>query len=219
MIRSLVFSILSLILLIFTSGCATTDATLVQPQDFQAASALMASQSTAVLTVGNMIEISVEVDGRSEVPVQQATINRNGFVTLPLIGDVYVSGMDVNAARSAISKRYSSLYVSPPVIMLSLVSEDNMSEWGQVSVMGRVENPGPVPVPSGAGIKLSAAIQAAGGFAPSAKTSEIQVTRLDKRGRRLRVIINFDEIGASGNAGADLNLMDGDIVNIPERLW
>ena len=216
---SLFCAFLVLLFSLVMAGCETPDVTTVDTADFSTSASIAKSASAAKLASGDTIELSVEVDGRMEVPLHQATINYLGFVTLPLIGDVQVGGLGLDIARAILTKRYGSLYVTSPVIMLSMVSEENTSEWGQVSVMGRVNNPGPVQLPSGAGMRLSAAIQAAGGFAPSAKTAEIQVTRIDKRGRRLRVVVDFNEIGASGNADADIKLMDGDIVNVPERIW
>jgi len=219
MLRSLVLSTL-LVLFGFTmSGCETADVTTVTSQDFQSSHPVDATVEQADLAAGDVIQVSVEVDGHTEIPLHQATINYLGYVTLPLVGDVHVGGVSLDVARSLIAKRYGVYYVAEPVIMLSLVTEDGTSGWGQVSVMGRVNNPGPVALPSGSGMKLSAAIQAAGGFAPSAKTSEIQITRIDRRGRKLRVVVDFDKIGTAGDADADIQLMGGDIVNIPERIW
>ena len=69
------------------------------------------------------------------------------------------------------------------------------------------------------GMSLSAAIQAAGGFASSAKANDIRVSRINKQGKKIQVSVNFDEIGESGNAEADINLLAGDIVFIPERIF
>ena len=177
------------------------------------------SMRGAEISSGDTIEISVEVDGRKEVSLHQAVVNHLGFVTLPLVGDVHVAGVGMDAARSLIAEKYGSYYVSDPVVMIAMAGDGGSGGWGQVSVLGRVENPGPVKLTSGAGMRLSAVIQESGGFAPSANTSKIQVTRVDRRGRKLRVIVDFDEIGKSGNVAEDLTLLAGDIVNVPERYW
>ncbi len=201
------------------SGCETTNTTTVNPKDFGELAPHVSTSGDTSLKEGDTIEVSVEVDGRTEYPAHRATLNHLGFVTLPLVGDVHVGGVDLNVARSAITKRYGAYYVSTPVVMISMVGSDDAGEWGQVSVMGRVRNPGPVPLASSAGMRLSAAIQSAGGFAPSAKTAEIQVTRVDSAGNKIRVVVDFNEIGKSGNADSDLLLKKGDIVFIPERVF
>lgn len=219
MFRYFIFSLLSLVCMTLVTGCETMDATTVDTKGFREISAKTKSTDVTELDVGDNLEVSVEVDGRMEYQAHRAVVNHLGFVTLPLVGDVHVGGVGLNVARMTITKRYGAYYVSTPVVMVSLVGADGSTEWGQVSVMGRVGNPGPVQLSSGAGMRLSAAIQAAGGFAPSAKTSEIQVTRLDSDGKKLRVKVDFNEIGKSGNADSDLVLKAGDIVFVPERVF
>jgi len=211
--------VLFLLVGVVLNGCTASDVMFVSPEDFDSSLPMKGASEAAILATGDTIEISVEVDGRIEVPLYQASINHNGFVTLPLVGDVEIAGVSFEVARLIISNRYSAYYVSKPVVMLSPANQSDGGGLGQVSVMGKVRNPGPVPLASGSGIRLSAAIQTAGGFAPSAKTSEIQITRIDQRGRKLRVVVDFDKIGAAGDAQADIQLKDGDIVNIPERIW
>ena len=199
-------------------GCATQDG-VVDTSDFTRRTQSVAAKQAAELEPGDSIEISVEVDGRVEVPLHRSSLNFNGIATLPLVGDVKIGGLNLNIARAVIAKRYGALYVSKPLIMISLVDDKAVSEWGQVRVLGRVNRPGTVPLTTASGMNLSAAIQEAGGFATSAKTTEIQVTRPSSSGKKLRVVVNFNEIGEQGNAEADIKLIDGDIVFVPERIF
>ena len=217
--RSFITAAIMLMVGCVMPGCETSDVTLVGVRDFNLSSPRTGFTTVASLDAGDMIELSVEVDGNSEVPLYEASVNHLGYVTLPLIGDVQVGGMKLDAARKKIAERYETYYVTKPVIMVALAGADS-GAWGQVLVTGRgVDNPGPVPLPSSSGMRLSAAIQAAGGFAPSANTSKIQITRIDSRGRRLRVVVDFDDIGSGGDAEADVLLRAGDIVNVTERIW
>jgi len=206
-------------LAIFFIGCSTQKSTIVGTRDFSQTSPKARTVQAVELTSGDMIEFSVEVDGTIEVPRQVASVDYQGKVTLPLVGDVKVGGLNLEIARSVIAKRYRSYYVNEPVIMVSVVDENAVSEWGQVTVLGRVNKPGVVPLTTGTGMSLSAAIQAAGGFASSAKANDIRVSRINKEGKKIQVSVNFDEIGRSGNAGADINLLAGDIVFVPERIF
>lgn len=168
---------------------------------------------------GDSFELSVEIDGRMEVTMHRAKVDARGIATLPLVGEVRVVGMKLESVRKAIAEKYSLYYVSSPVIMLSVVDDEQLGEWGQIKVMGRVGRPGLVDLTTSRGINLSAAIQAAGGFSASAKTSDIRVSRRSKRGETMQVSVDFDEIGRKGNADADLKLFDGDIVYVPERIF
>lgn len=220
MLKTFAFFLMLALSATMMSGCKTDDPAVVEASDFSRLSSISSVSRSAELSPGDSIEISVEVDGIIEVPSQRVKVNYLGDVTLPLVGDVQVSGMNMDVARVAITKKYEAYYVNTPVIMISRVnSEGTASEWGQVTVLGRVNHPGAVMLTSGSGINLSAAIQAAGGFATSAKTSDVRVSRVDARGRKLKVNVDFDQIGQEGNADADLKLMDGDIVYVPERIF
>jgi len=171
------------------------------------------------LATGDGIQVSVEVDGRMEVSSYRAEINHLGAVTLPLVGDVKIGGMKLLAARDEIAKTYGAYYVNLPVVMLALVGGGAEGEWGYVTVVGRVNKPGRLPLSTQNGMNLSTAIQMAGGFAPSAKTSDIRISRTDELGMTTRGSVDFEQIGRSGDADADIVLIDGDVVYVPERIF
>jgi polysaccharide export outer membrane protein len=222
--KSVFLSLFCLLLGFVQVGCTTTGmttgTTIVTPADFsrEITEDGGAEKSTALVS-GDSIEVSVEVDGRMEVSSHQAAINFLGFITLPLVGDVKVGGMTVEKARTVIAKAYGAYFVNPPVIMVNRVNDSVVGEWGFVTITGRVSRPGRIKIPSAQGLRLTAAINAAGGFGPSAKMSDIQVTRIEQDGRKIGVSINYNDIGQTGNAQADVNLFDGDIVYVPQRIF
>lgn len=200
------------------AGCTTTDVTTVSQSDFAEAVANSKDTAEMRLAAGDRIELSVEVDGNMEVSKHRAPVNFNGKITLPLVGDVKVGGLRLQEARQVIAKAYGSFYVNPPVIMLTTVEDLDAGVWGTVTVTGMVGRPGVVTVTSSKGIRLSAALQSAGGFAGSARRTAILVTRTDDAGQRIQASVNYNEIG-QGDASADIYLVDGDIVFVPERIF
>ena len=200
------------------TGCATSETTSVTTQEFLQSKQDKPS-TVSELAAGDTIEVSVEVDGNMEVLSHRAQINQQGMVTLPLVGDVEINGSTLNEARGTIAKTYGAYYVNPPVIMLALAVDPGDGEWGAVAVMGRVGRPGRVPLRNQSGINLTEAIQEAGGFSGSAKKNDIRVSRQGQDGKRIKISVDFDEIGQKGNAEADIKLMDGDIVYVPERIF
>jgi polysaccharide export outer membrane protein len=209
---------LGIILLGF--GCQTTDSTTVTAQDFNKRSEIIEDAKASELIPGDFIEVSVEVDGRMEVQMHRSSINYLGLVTLPLVGDVKVSGMSLQEARAVIAKKYGTYFVNSPLIMVSRVDDSSsQSEWGFVTVTGRVGKPGRVKIMSAKGMRLTAVIQESGGFGPSAKKSDIQISRTSEDGQKIRTSVNYQDIGQSGNLDADVNLFDGDIVYVPERMF
>jgi len=198
-------------------GCASTD--LDSSADEFVRSNPQDSQNLSRLTAGDVLELSVEVDGNMEVSLHRAEINANGVATFPLVGDLRVGGLELFLARSVIAKAYSAYYVNVPVIMVNLVNSQAEQEWGYVTITGRISNPGRVQVKSARGIKLTELIQKAGGFSASAKRREIRITRTDSSGKRLRITVDYDAIGSKGNVDADITLFAGDVVYVPERIF
>lgn len=212
--KSLLILCYSCLLLI--AGCTTTD---VSTQDFAQSGSAARHEEASELAAGDAIEVSVEVDGRMEVSRHRTELNPQGYVTLPLVGDVLVQGMKLQQARNVIHKTYAAYYVNPPVTMVSRMGKAEAGEWGEVTVMGRVRNPGRIPLPDADGINLTEAIQGAGGFSPSAKPTGIKISRMDANGKKLQVTVDYEAIGQGGNAAADINLLDGDIIYVPERIF
>ena len=199
-------------------GCVTSEDTSVSTQDFMQ-NKPDRSSSLSELAMGDTIELSVEVDGNMEVLSHRAQINQQGMVTLPLVGDVEIKGYTLNKARGIIAETYGAYYVNPPVIMLALTVDPGDGEWGAVTVIGRVGQPGRVSLKSQNGMNLTEAIQLSGGFSGSAKKSDIRISRTDELGMKTQVSVDFDEIGKKGNANADIKLIAGDIVYVPERIF
>ncbi len=193
-------------------GCTTSHHGFLENDEPQAA-------LSSKLSPGDTIEVSIEVGGNMEVVSHVAQINPQGVVILPLVGDVKISGSTLEAARQIIAQTYGTYYVHPPLVMLSLTTSSEDGGWGAVTVMGRVVRPGRVPLRNQQGMNLTEVIQQVGGFAVSAKKSGIQVSRTDKTGDKKRVSVNYDAIGKGGDASADIKLIAGDIVYVPERIF
>jgi polysaccharide biosynthesis/export protein len=219
MLRNIVLSLLLLGIPVFLIGCTSVGTTTVSTKDFVQKAADDDAAKIAELVAGDAIELSVEVDGRMEVSAHRAGINHFGMATLPLVGDVRIGGLTLGDARSVIAETYGAYFVNPPVIMISRLEDSAEGEWGHVTVTGRVGQPGRVKILSSKGIKLTAAIQESGGFGGSAKKNDIRISRTEKDGRRLRVSVDYNDIGQDGNVDADLDLVDGDIVYVPERIF
>ena len=201
------------------AGCATDDVATVSTEAFVAKNSAASRPTSSKLSKGDLIEVSVEVDGLMEVSRHRMGVNDFGYVTLPLVGDVNVGGMTLEQARSVIAKTYGAYYVNAPVIMLSRADAPEAGEFGYVTVMGRVGAPGRVALPDAEGINLTEAIQSAGGFAASAKQDGIRISRVEAGGKKIQVTVDFKEIGKGGNAESDVILLSGDIVYVPERIF
>lgn len=211
------FSVLALLALL--AACAIDDVSTVSTEAFVQKNAAVAKPTSSTLAKGDLVEVSVEVDGVMEVSRHRMGINDFGYVTLPLVGDVYVGGMTIGQARMIIGRTYGVYYVNKPVIMLSRADTPEAGEYGYVTVMGRVGKSGRVALSAAEGIRLSDAIQLAGGFAASARQDAIRISRVEAGGKKIQVTVDYKDIGKSGKAEADVILLPGDIIYVPERIF
>ena len=91
-------------------GCSTQGSA-VDASEFAQRTKKSNAKQAVKLQPGDSIEISVEVDGRMEVPLHRASLNFSGIATLPIVGDVKVGGLKLDIARAVITKRYGALFV------------------------------------------------------------------------------------------------------------
>jgi protein involved in polysaccharide export with SLBB domain len=85
-----------------------------------------------------------------------------------------------------------------------------------VTVIGKVNRQGQIPFPSEKGLSLLEAIAMAGGWSNDrlADKSSVTITRTGSDGQRSVI-----EVDARKLTTEDHQLQEGDLVNVPERMW
>ncbi|WP_263357930.1 polysaccharide biosynthesis/export family protein [Acidicapsa ligni] len=137
---------------------------------------------------------------------QTVTIGPDGFVSLPLLGDVHVSGMTANELGAVIASRLSSFIVSPQVTV-SVVDIHSR----QVYVLGQVNKPGGYPLI--APITVLQLIAQAGGLNTYANRKGIVILRATKDNVQ-KIPFNYNNV-IHGNAKQNIDLQPGDTVVVP----
>jgi polysaccharide export outer membrane protein len=137
---------------------------------------------------------------------QTVTVGPDGFVSLPLLGDVRAAGMTANQLAQDLSSRLSSYVVSAQVTV-SVV--DIRSR--QVYVMGQVGKPGGYPLI--APITVLQLIAQAGGLNTFANRKGIFILRGSK-GDLQRLKFNYIS-AIRGDVNQSINLQPGDTVIVP----
>jgi polysaccharide biosynthesis/export protein len=135
---------------------------------------------------------------------QTVTVGPDGFVSLPLLGDVRAAGLTANQLAQDLSSRLSSYVVSAQVTV-SIV--DIRSR--QVFVTGQVGKPGAYPLV--APLTVLQLIAQAGGLNTFANRKGIFVLRGSK-GERLK--FNYNN-AIHGDVKQNINLQPGDTVIVP----
>lgn len=139
---------------------------------------------------------------------QRVTVRPDGFITIPLVGEVLASGRTVAAIAEEIADRATKYYTDKPVVSVEVAELKSY----RVYVMGEVARPGEFS--PNAQITVLQAIALAGGFTRFAAPGDIIIVRRDAHGER-RIPFAFDEVVDDGKLQANLPLQSNDTVVVP----
>jgi polysaccharide export outer membrane protein len=164
-----------------------------------------ASAITSQFVLGTADVIKINVWKNADLS-QTATIGPDGFVSLPLLGDVHVAGMTANQLAQDLKSRLSS-YVVNAQVTVGIV--DIRSR--QVYVTGQVGKPGgyPLIVP----ISVLQLIAQAGGLNTFANRKNIEILR-GSGGHMERLKFNYNS-AVRGDPKQNISLQAGDTVIVP----
>lgn len=155
-------------------------------------------------------QLKISVFGEEDLTGDYALTSR-GTVTLPFIGGVKLGGKTPTEAQALIAKAYvDNRILRNPQVNVTVAKFAELS----VMVLGKVNKPGPVPIPPGqTRIDLMSAIAGAGDFTGIAKKKKISIKR-KKNGK-------LEEVNAEKLLGEakQVFLFPGDIVSVPQRLF
>jgi len=186
----------------------------VYGQNFFRQSNLTFAPNTNMPTPANYVlgpgdEVIIDVWGDSELNLKY-TITPDGYIAVPGLGRIQLSGMNIQQATTRIRNSFSSIYSdldsSTPRTFLG-ISVGN-TRTIKVNVMGEVKVPGTYTMTSFA--SAFHALYAAGG------PNEIGGLRSIRIYRGGKVVANIDlyEYLMKGNSQKDITLRDGDIVKV-----
>jgi protein involved in polysaccharide export with SLBB domain len=105
--------------------------TVPPPQDY-----ILGPNDTLDITVPDLFQ-------GAEIRPIRSRIMADGTVTLPLVGQVVVGGMNLSAAQDAINQAYANGFLNEPRVSVALAEKHTIS----VSVIGEVTNPGVYQLP------------------------------------------------------------------------
>jgi polysaccharide export outer membrane protein len=137
----------------------------------------------------------------------EARVTETGAISYPLLGQVSLGGMTVNAAETHLADALrKGEFVKNPQVMI-VVSQVRAN---QVNVLGQVSKPGRYPLDL-SGIRLTEVLALAGGVASGAGSDTVVVIG-DRNGKPYRLEVNLPKIFAPGGRADDIVLAPGDSI-------
>lgn len=161
------------------------------------------SSSQMVLGPSDVIHISV---WKNSDLSQSVTVGPDGFVSLPLVGNVEVAGLTSDQLGQMIASRLTA-YVMSPQVTVSIVEIRSR----QVYVLGQVSKPGGFPLI--APIHVLQLIAQAGGLTTYANRKGIVVLR-SEQGSISKIPFNYNNV-VRGDGKQNIVLQPGDTVYVP----
>ena len=166
---------------------------------------------------GVALQISVTASGMQGQVGKQYFVDADGYISMELVGQIKCDGLTLVGLQQKIAAAYKEYFLDPHVNATFIYQAGGgmVSPWGTVTVLGEVQKPGPVDVPSTMDLRVTRALQLAGGATGLADKANICVTHCDKDGKKTKTIVDLIEIGKEGRPDKDVLLQAGDVVWVP----
>lgn len=145
---------------------------------------------------------------KNEALSQRVTVRPDGYITLPLVGDILAAGKDVETIAKEIAEAAKTYYQEPPVVAVEVAELHSY----RVYVMGEVSRPGEF-TPKGQ-VTVLQAIALAGGFTRFAAPDRVVIVRRDVHGER-RIPFVYTQVVDKGDLRENLPLQSNDTVVVP----
>jgi polysaccharide biosynthesis/export protein len=125
------------------------------------------------------------------------TIDTEGFISVPLIGNVKARGVTTRGLEGAIKGRLGAEFVRDPHVTV------DVQQYRPFYILGEVKTAGQYPYVGG--LTVAAAVAIAGGFSERASERKVHITRRISGGiEKLEVPV-------------DAEVLPGDTIHVPER--
>jgi len=157
--------------------------------------------------VGPPDELEVEVRDNRDLNAR-VTIRPDGYITLPLLRDVYVADMTPMQISEKLDQEYAN-YLKDSQTTVTVVGFNSK----KVYVFGEVGQPGPQQFSGD--MTVVEAIARARGVTTRAATGKVRLVRPDPDGSEKVFRIDLDDITIKGQSLANLQMNQDDIVYVP----
>lgn len=141
-------------------------------------------------------------------------LSTDGSVTLPLVGRIPLTGLNLAAAGDRISSAYAA-ELRYPQVNVDLIARRPL----QIVITGEIVQPGLYVFPSdvaGQAPRLFQALQTAGGITQTGDLENIKIIRDDPVPSLSQTIgINLFALLQEGDLTQNIDLRDGDVISIP----
>lgn len=164
-------------------------------------------------TIGPLDEITIHVWRNPELSADNVRVRPDGRLTIPLVQDIPAVGKTATELQEYIAEKLSQYIEQPIVSVIVNTPEGNFIQ--QVRVIGATAQPASLPYR--ANMSVLDAMIAVGGLNEFASGNRAKLIRLDREtGKQEEFRLRLSDLIRRGDASANVLLMPGDTIIIPE---
>jgi polysaccharide export outer membrane protein len=201
-----------LFLIIALTGCQSTGP---QSEGSASGAADMARSSfdnADSYRIGIDDEVHVNVWKNPDLSVK-VPVRPDGYITVPLIGDIGVGGRMPSEVASIIKKKLNA-YLRDPQVTVILSKLQSHKYISRVRITGAVTKP--VSIPFRQGMSVLDAVLEAGGINKFASADGTKLYRKVGKASEVKVV-KLKQILKKGDLSTNWPLAPGDVITVPER--
>jgi polysaccharide export outer membrane protein len=158
-----------------------------------------------IIGASDVLDINVWKDPEL---TQKVPVRPDGRITLPLIGEIQVSGLTAMNVQLLITQKLSE-FIAKPIVAVSVTEMKSRT----YTIVGKIIRPGSYDL--GKPTTVLEAIAIAGGFVDFAKTNKVYILRRQGDGSELRLPFNYKKVIDQKAQEENVNLKNGDTIVVP----
>jgi polysaccharide biosynthesis/export protein len=203
---------LSLIGALALAGCTAGGGSQLPPASFVA----MQEGPGEDYVIGPLDELTINVWRNPELSAEKIQVRPDGRITTPLVNDMPAVGK-TPAMLSEDIRLQLSQYIEEPLVSV-IVTNFAGTFSQQVRIVGATEKPASIPYR--ANMTVLDAMIAVGGLSEFAAGNKAKLIRFDKQlGRQREYALRLGDLLKDGDSRANVMLMPGDVIIIPESMF
>lgn len=193
------------------SGCASGSGTQLAPASFVA----MQEGPGEEYVIGPLDELTIHVWRNDELGAN-VQVRPDGRITTPLVSDMPAVGKTPTMLAEDIRLQLSQ-YIAEPLVTV-IVNKFAGTFSQQVRIVGATEKPASLPYR--ANMTLLDAMIAVGGLSEFASGNRAKLVRFDRStGNQREYALRLADLLRKGDSRANVMLMPGDVIIIPESMF
>jgi len=205
-------AIYSIPLALALSGCAAGGGTQLPPASFVA----MQEGPGEEYIIGPLDELTIHVWRNPELGAEKIQVRPDGRITTPLVTDMPAVGKTPSMLAQDIRLQLSQ-YIEEPLVSV-MVNKFAGTFSQQIRVVGATEKPASIPYR--ANMTVLDAMIAVGGLSEFAAGNRAKLIRFDKQaGSQKEYALRLGDLLKKGSSEANVMLMPGDVIIIPESMF